>query len=74
MKIIIVSIKTRRNKLIESIKDMKKLNFNIEVIRHYEQQLSVVVNTIKQQEEHDDKQRLLFKQQEIKSLLLRVSP
>ncbi|MCH7524259.1 MAG: hypothetical protein IIC74_04430 [Bacteroidetes bacterium] len=71
MKIILVSIKTRRNNLIESIKDMKRLNFNIEVIRHYEQQLSVVVNTIKQQEEHDDKQKLLFAQQEIKFTTLK---
>ena len=64
MKIILISIKTRKKKLMESINEMKKLNFNKELVRHYEEQLKDVGTTLQQEEEHDKKQELLFKQQE----------
>jgi len=59
-----MSITHRRTLIEESIKDMKKLKYSVVVIGRYEEQLIEITETINQNKEHDNKQKLLFKQQE----------
>ena len=58
MKQIRISDKQKRILLTQAIKEMKELNFSIEVISNYEEQLTEVINTIDKDKEHDRQQEI----------------